>query len=91
MNKNPTANRTQLDFKVGNAHVLAAWVIAQHGLQVLSRWMTLSIVIGLALQTGNYRLDESMLLGKNGGSWVSGAASLRIASASEDFSLFCPS
>ena len=75
MNKNPTANRMQLDFKVGNTHVLAAWVIAQHGLQVLSRWMTLSIVIGLALQTGNYRLDESMLVGKSGGEPMSFARS----------------
>ena len=67
MNKNPAANRTQLDFKVGNAHVLAAWFVVQHELQILSRWLTLSIVVGLALQTGNYRLDESMLVGKNGG------------------------
>ena len=36
INKNPGANRTQLEFKVGNTHVLAAWFIAQHGLEVLS-------------------------------------------------------
>ena len=75
MNKNPTANRTHLDFKVGNAHVLAAWFVVQHGLQVLSRWLTLSIVIGLACQTGNYRLDESLLCGKSGGESMNAARS----------------
>ena len=67
MNKNPGANRTQLEFKVGNTHVLAAWFIAQHGLEVLSGWLTLAITIALAVQTGNYRVDESVLVGKNGG------------------------
>ena len=67
MNKNPGANRTQFDFKVGNAHVLAAWFIAQHNLEVISGWLTLAMTIALALQTGNYRVDESVLVGKNGG------------------------
>ena len=67
MHKNPASNKTQVDFKVGNAHVLAVWFVAHHGLQALTRWLTLSTVIGLAIQTGNYRLDESLLTGKNGG------------------------
>ena len=67
MNKNPAANRTQLEFKVGNTHVLAAWFIAQHNLEVISGWLTLSMTIAMALQTGNYRVDESVLVGKNGG------------------------
>lgn len=67
MHKNPASNKTQVDFKVGNAHVLAAWFVAQHGLQALARWLTLGMVVGLAFQTGNYRLDESLLTGKNGG------------------------
>ena len=65
MNKNPAANRTQLEFKVGNTHVRAAWFIAQHNLEVISGWLTLSMTIAMALQTGNYRVDESVLVGKN--------------------------
>ena len=58
MHKNPASNKTQVDIKVGNAHVLAAWFVAHHGLQALSRWLTLSTVIGFAIQTGNYRLGR---------------------------------
>jgi len=67
MNKGPGAANKQLGFCVGNLYQLCAWFVDQHGLQPLAPYLETSIIIAYALQTGKYRLDESLVTGKHGG------------------------
>lgn len=66
MNKNPLSRKKQLTFKVTNLLVLAAWFIQQHKLTPLARYLTLSLTMAYALETGNYILDDSLIIGRSG-------------------------
>ena len=64
INNNPFSEIKQAAFKLGNLHRLATWCIFHHALGPLSIALTLPIVIVYMLQTGKYRVDESLLAGK---------------------------
>ena len=68
MNKNP-ANKgdKQLLFTVGAVFVMARWFAEQHKLGRILPALSLAMIVGLALQTGRYFVDESIVTGKNGG------------------------
>jgi hypothetical protein len=55
-----------LAFKVTNLFVLAAWFVAQHHLQAVSSSLTVALTIALAFTTGNYRIDDSFVIGRTG-------------------------
>lgn len=63
VNLNPYSESKQLAIKLSNLHRLANWIIGMHGLRLLHRVLSLPITIMLAMQTGKYRLDESILTG----------------------------
>ena len=67
MNKAPGAASKQLDFCVGNLYQLCKWFVDQHSLQPIAPYLETSIIVAYALQTGKYRLDESLVTGKHGG------------------------
>ena len=67
MNKNPASAQKQIAFKVTNLFVLTAWFIKDHGLQGISRYLSLALVIAYALETTKYRVDDSLILGRSGG------------------------
>jgi hypothetical protein len=67
MNKAPKSNEKLLAFKVTNLFVLSAWFVQQHDLSALGPALTLSLVLAYALETGKYRLDDSLVLGRSGG------------------------
>ena len=67
MNKAPTAEEKQLSFGTGNLFVLATWFIHQHGLEPLKDALNLALTITYALETARYRVEETVVTGRNGG------------------------
>ena len=52
MNKAPTKVERELSFTVGNIFNVATWFIAQHKLEFLRKYLSLSVVVAFGLQTG---------------------------------------
>lgn len=67
INKTPGQKNELLPFKLGNMFTLAAWFVAHHSLDVLKPYLTLPLVIAWALETKQYRIDDSVLTGRSGG------------------------
>ena len=67
MNKVPGNARKQLDITVGNLFTITPWFISEHGLMALHQYISLALTVSWALATTRYRLDESVIAGKNGG------------------------
>ena len=67
MNKAPNAENKQLSFTIGNTFIICAWFISQHNITKLAPVLTPAIIIAFALSTMSYRVDESVITGKNGG------------------------
>ena len=63
-NGNPWADSKQMAFKLGNLHRLGLWCVFEHSLRALWQAMSLPLLITWMMQTGKYRLDESVLAGK---------------------------
>ena len=65
--KSPWSDKSKYKWSHGNFHPMAQWFLSHHALGSLKQVVTLAIVVALALSTGAYQLDESVITGKNGG------------------------
>jgi hypothetical protein len=75
MNKTPHKGTKQVDFTNGNLHTLATWFVDTHKIGRLRAALTLPIIVAYALSTNNYRIDETIITGKNGGVAMAAARS----------------
>ena len=67
MNKAPGKDVNLLSIKLGGLFTMINWFVARHKLTAIAKYVSISIVVAWALETGRYRLDESFITGRSGG------------------------